>query len=105
MKEPNLALEAGQGLLSAVSSYARGDLGGVFKTVTGVVKTATTGKGAGQRARKTRTSPADAVCMTSCCLFQLLKSYVDIVEWVQGLADKCRCGRGWLRYWCHELRK
>jgi len=99
VKEPNVAWEDGQGLLSAVSSYARGDLGGVFRTVTGVVKTATTGKA------KSPTSLADVVCTTSCCLFQLLKSCVDIVEWVQGLADKCRCGRGWLRYWCHELRK
>jgi hypothetical protein len=105
VKEPNLALEAGQGLLSAVSSYSRGDMGGVFRSVTGVVKAATTGKGAEQRARQTKTSPADVVCMTSCCLFQLLRSCVDIVVWMQGFTNKCRCGRGWLRYWCHELRK
>ena len=79
MKEPNLALEAGQGLLGAVSSYARGDMGGVFRTVTGVVKAATTGRGAEQRARQTKTSPADVVCMTSCYLFQSLRSCVDIL--------------------------
>lgn len=72
MKEPNLALEAGQGLMSAVTSYARHDMGGVFRSVAGVVKSATTGKGAEQRARQTKTSPADVVCMTSCCFFQLL---------------------------------
>ena len=105
MKEPNLALEAGQGLMSAVSSYARHDMGDVFRSVAGVVKAATTGKGAEQRARQTETSPADVVCMTSCCFFQLLRPCVDIVEWMQGLADKCGCGRGWLRYWCYELRK
>ncbi|KAI9450165.1 peptidase C14, caspase domain-containing protein [Lactarius psammicola] len=66
LKEPNLALEAGQGLLSAVSSYARGDMGGVFKSVTGVVKSATTGKGAGKRARQTRTSPADVISWSGC---------------------------------------
>lgn len=66
LKEPNLALEAGQGLMSAVSSYARGDLGGVFKTVTGVVKAATTGKGAEQRARQTKTSPADVISLSGC---------------------------------------
>lgn len=62
-------MEAGQGLMSAVSSYSRGDMGGVFRTVTGVVKAATTGRGAEQRARQTKTSPADVVCMTSCFFF------------------------------------
>jgi hypothetical protein len=62
IKEPNLAAEAGQGLLSAVTSYARGDMGGVFKSAMGIVKTAT---GNTQKADKltkaTRTSPADVV--------------------------------------------
>lgn len=76
-----MAAEAGQGLLSAVTSYARGDMvndvyvsslicalltvvvqGGVFSSVSGILKTAT---GGGQRAEKksraTRTSPADVV--------------------------------------------
>jgi hypothetical protein len=54
-------MEAGQGLLSAASSYARGDLGGVFQSITGVVKSATTGRSTQQRARQTKTSPADVV--------------------------------------------
>jgi len=62
VKEPNLAAEAGQGLLSAVSSYRRGDMGGVFKSAMGLVKTAS---GNTQKAEKltkaTRTSPADVV--------------------------------------------
>ncbi|KAI0303843.1 caspase domain-containing protein [Multifurca ochricompacta] len=66
VKEPNLAAEAGQGLLTAVSSYARGDMGGVFKTVTGLVKTATTGRGAAEKARRTKTSPADAISWSGC---------------------------------------
>ncbi|KAN0138941.1 Caspase domain containing protein [Lactarius tabidus] len=66
IKEPNLALEAGQGLMGAVSSYARGDMGGVFRTVTGVVKAATTGRGAEQRARQTKTSPADVISWSGC---------------------------------------
>jgi hypothetical protein len=65
IKEPNLALDAGQGLLSAASSYARGDMGGVMQSVTGFVRTATTGRSAQARARQTKTSPADAV---STCL-------------------------------------
>lgn len=67
VKEPNLAAEAGQGLLSAVTSYARGDMGGVFKSAMGLVKTAT---GGGQKADKyakaTRTSPADVISWSGC---------------------------------------
>jgi hypothetical protein len=62
IKEPNLALDAGQGLLGAVSSYSRGDMGGVVRSVTGFVKSATTGRSAHERARQTKTSPADVVC-------------------------------------------
>ncbi|KDR73066.1 hypothetical protein GALMADRAFT_252495 [Galerina marginata CBS 339.88] len=67
VKEPNLAAEAGQGLLSAVTSYARGDMGGVFKSAMGLVKTAT---GNTQKAEKltkaTRTSPADVISWSGC---------------------------------------
>ncbi|KIY71509.1 peptidase C14 [Cylindrobasidium torrendii FP15055 ss-10] len=67
VKEPNLAAEAGQGLLSAVTSYARGDMGGMFKSALGIVKTAT---GGGQKAdkvaRATRTSPADCISWSGC---------------------------------------
>ncbi|KAI9057303.1 hypothetical protein FKP32DRAFT_1584268 [Trametes sanguinea] len=67
IKEPNLAAEAGQGLLSAVTSYARGDMGGVFSSVSGLLKTAT---GGGQRADKiskaTKTSPADVISFSGC---------------------------------------
>jgi hypothetical protein len=63
IKEPNLAMEAGQGLLGAASSYARGDIGGVFQSVTGFVRTATTGRSAQEKARRTKTSPADVVRM------------------------------------------
>ncbi|KAK0469647.1 caspase domain-containing protein, partial [Desarmillaria tabescens] len=67
IKEPNMAAEAGQGLLSAVGSYARGDMGGVFKSAMGLVKTAS---GGGQKAEKyaraTRTSPADVISWSGC---------------------------------------
>lgn len=66
IKEPNLALDAGQGLLSAASSYARGDMGGVMQSVTGFVRTATTGRSAQARARQTKTSPADAISWSGC---------------------------------------
>ncbi|KAF9478415.1 peptidase C14 [Pholiota conissans] len=67
VKEPNLVAEAGQGLLSAVTSYARGDMGGAFKSAMGLVKTAT---GNTQKAEKlskaTRTSPADVISWSGC---------------------------------------
>jgi hypothetical protein len=61
IKEPNLAWEAGQGLLGAASSYARGDIGGVMQSVTGFVRSATTGRSAQAKSRQTKTSPADVV--------------------------------------------
>jgi len=36
IKEPNLAAEAGQSVLSAVHSYARGDMGGFLKICLGI---------------------------------------------------------------------
>ncbi|KAK5075285.1 Ca(2+)-dependent cysteine protease [Lithohypha guttulata] len=61
LKEPNLAKEAGQGLLSIVSSYARGDLGGMASTAMGLFKKATTGSAQYERAKQTKTSPADVI--------------------------------------------
>lgn len=63
IKEPNLVAEAGQGLLSAVTSYARGDMGGVFSSLTKIAKTATGGGGkkAEEYSRRTKTSAADCV--------------------------------------------
>jgi metacaspase-1 len=88
VKEPNLAAEAGHGVMSAVTSYAKGDMGGVFKSVTGLIKTASGNtQKAEEYARATRTSPADVVCSPRivfglnggddhfcCCL--------DLVEWM-----------------------
>jgi metacaspase-1 len=73
LKEPNLAAEAAQGLFGAVTSYARGDLGGVFTSVNTLFKSATTGRNATQRARATRTSPADCVRRFRFLLFTLLR--------------------------------
>jgi len=61
LKEPNLAKEAGQGLLGIVSSYARGDLGGVASTAMGLFKKATKGDDVYQQNLRTKTSPADVV--------------------------------------------
>ncbi|KAG5362401.1 Metacaspase-1 [Yarrowia sp. C11] len=66
LKEPNLAKEAGQGLLGAVSSYARGDIGGALSSIMGTVKQATTGSGANERAKQTKTAPCDAISISGC---------------------------------------
>jgi hypothetical protein len=61
LKEPNLAKEAGQGLIQAVTSYARGDLGGVATSIFGFAKTAFQGDEAYNQTVRTKTSPADVI--------------------------------------------
>ncbi|KAI9773450.1 MAG: Ca(2+)-dependent cysteine protease [Geoglossum simile] len=61
LKEPNLAKEAGQGLLGVISAYSRGDYGGVASTTMNLLKKATTGDQALERSRRTKTSPADVI--------------------------------------------
>jgi len=61
LKEPNLAKEAGQGVLSMVSSYARGDLGGMASQAMSFFKKATRGEDTMNRNRQTKTSPADVI--------------------------------------------
>lgn len=61
LKEPNLAKEAGQGLLAAVGQYARGDLGGIASTFFGLAKTAIRGNNAYERTKRSKTSPADVI--------------------------------------------
>jgi hypothetical protein len=61
LKEPNLAKEAGQGLLGVISSYSQGDLSGVANNVMSFFKKATTGDEAHNRTMQTKTSPADVI--------------------------------------------
>lgn len=61
LKEPNLAKEAGSGLLNALSSYASGDIGGVASSVFKFAKTAYKGDDAYEKTKQTRTSPADVI--------------------------------------------
>lgn len=82
LKEPNLAKEAGQGLLGVISSYSRGDLGGVANNLMGFFKKATNGDEAYNRTLATKTSPADVIMwsgskddQTSYGLTTLLHSY------------------------------
>lgn len=64
LKEPNLAREAGQGLLGVISSYSQGDLGGVANNIMSFFKKATSGEEAHSRALATKTSPADVVMLS-----------------------------------------
>lgn len=66
IKEPNMLKDSAEGLMSAVNSYSRGDLGSVVKTVEGLFKKATTGKDAIERSRRFNTSPADVVQISGC---------------------------------------
>ena len=62
LKEPNLAKEAGQGLLSAISSYARGDMGGVASSFMSFAKSAIGGGDkAYEKTIRTKTSAADVI--------------------------------------------
>jgi len=61
LKEPNLAKEAGQGLLGIVSSYARGDLVGMGTSAFGLIKKAVKGDDVYQKNLRTKTSPADVI--------------------------------------------
>ncbi|RYP30068.1 hypothetical protein DL767_006419 [Monosporascus sp. MG133] len=64
LKEPNLAKEAGQGLLGVISSYQRGDLSGVAGNIMGFFKKATIGEDAHNRTLATKTSAADVIMLS-----------------------------------------
>jgi len=61
LKEPNLAKEAGQGLLEAVGHYARGDVGSALGSVFKLAQSAIQGNKAYEHTKRTKTSPADVV--------------------------------------------
>ncbi|KAK4097441.1 hypothetical protein N658DRAFT_489201 [Parathielavia hyrcaniae] len=66
LKEPNLAKEAGQGLLEAAGHYARGNVAGVATTIFGIAKTAFKGNDAYEHTKRTKTSPADIIMWSGC---------------------------------------
>lgn len=97
LKEPNLAKEAGQGLLGVIASYSQGDIGGMIKKGMGFFTKATGGEEARNRALATKTSPADVIMLSGskddqtsyvsfCCLFRYFLSYIGSVCCVFGCA-------------------
>lgn len=61
LKEPNLAKEAGKGLLGVISQYSQGDLGEVSTKLMGLFKKAQRGDDAYNKKMATKTSPADVI--------------------------------------------
>jgi len=61
LKEPNLAKEAGLGLLGIVSSYAKKDISGMISSASGLFKKVTMGDEVRKKNLRTKTSPADVI--------------------------------------------
>ena len=61
LKEPNLAKEAGMGLLGIVSSYARKDISGMLSGASGLMKKIVSGSDVREKNLRTKTSPADVI--------------------------------------------
>ncbi|GAA6008044.1 hypothetical protein JCM11491_006589 [Sporobolomyces phaffii] len=66
LKEPSMLKDAGSGALGAFTSYARGDLGGVFKSVTSLGSRIMNGDKATQMTKATRSSNADVISFSGC---------------------------------------
>lgn len=105
LKEPNLAKEAGQGLLGAISSYASGDMAGVTSSIMGFAKQAFGGDGAYKKTVATRTSAADVIMwsgskddQTSYVLWHVLLRFSDTNR-----NSQCRRHDWNASYWCHVV--
>lgn len=101
LKEPNLAKEAGQGLLGVISSYSQGDISGMIKKGMGLFTKATRGEDAYNRALATKSSSADVIMLSgskddqtsyvhfiSCCKF-FFSLWPLVQEWVPIEATHC----------------
>ncbi|GAA5979688.1 hypothetical protein JCM10908_003010 [Rhodotorula pacifica] len=66
LKEPNMLADAGSGALGAATSYMRGDMGGVLKSVMGLGKRVMNGDKAHNVTLQTRSSEADVISWSGC---------------------------------------
>lgn len=67
IKEPNFFKDAGMGAFGAVTSYMKGDLGGVFSNISSVgKKLMNQNSGAAEKTKQKNTSPADVVGSPLC---------------------------------------
>jgi len=79
LKEPNLAKEAGQGLLGVISAYDQGDLGGVASNIMSFFKKATGGEDNHARSMATKTSPADVIMFSGSKMIKLRECIAFLV--------------------------
>ncbi|WRT66801.1 uncharacterized protein IL334_003764 [Kwoniella shivajii] len=66
IKEPDLLIEAKEGLLGAGMDVLRGDTGGIMSNLFGAAKSVFDAKKADQKTKKTNTSPADIIQWAGC---------------------------------------
>ncbi|GAA5973386.1 hypothetical protein JCM11641_003105 [Rhodosporidiobolus odoratus] len=66
LKEPNMLADAGSGAMGAATSYLKGDMGGVFKSLTSVGKRIMTGDKVVERQKQLKSSNADVISWSGC---------------------------------------
>lgn len=69
LKEPNFLKDAGEDVMSAISSYAKGDQGGMIKGLKGLFNTVVNkdkASAASELSKKTKTSAADVISLSGC---------------------------------------
>lgn len=66
IKETNISMNVGKGLLGAAMDYARGDVIGMARDLFTTVKSATMNRSAAEYTRQTRSSGADVIMLSGC---------------------------------------
>lgn len=66
LKEPNLLKDTGKNVLSALSSYSQGDIGGLMSSVTTGIDRIVRGNKSTEKTKQLKTSPADVVMISGC---------------------------------------
>lgn len=61
IKETGGLRQAGEGLIDVLSHYSKGDVASMFSSGSSLIKQVTVGREIDERARRTKTSPADVV--------------------------------------------
>lgn len=61
VKETGGLRQAGEGLIDVLGHYSKGDVASVFSSGRSLIKQVTVGRDIDERARRTKTSPADVV--------------------------------------------
>lgn len=94
LKEPNLAKEAGQGLLGAYAAYLKDDVAGIASSILNFTKSALNGNEGYQKTIETRTSPADVVMWAGSKDDQTSQVQTHLSSgdtWLTHFFHQCRC--------------